>query len=321
VDFLPPVLLLSNPTKYLKASLFGDAGKMKKEIPEPMFAFFLFIPMIVLMTTWLFFPISYSFYTSLHEIILGRPKAFGTPFIGLENYIKIFKDALVLKTLAVTAIFIIRVLVVSIILSMLIALSINRNPFGFRLMRTILLVPWAVPNVVDAIMWKWVFNYQYGIVNHLLMLTGVIHDKIQWLNQGNLSLWLIVLAFVWKTTPFLALLLLASLQSIPNSLYEAATMDGASSFQQFRFITFPVIRNKIAIVLTLETMWAFKSFDLTKVLTNGGPGDDTRTLIFYSFDQTFRFQNIGYGAALSYFVAVIILLISIIYSYALKKEY
>lgn len=295
---------------------FGVEG-----LSEGAFGSILLIPVTLLLGVWFLFPIGYSFYLSLHEVLLGRSVKFGRPFVGLDNYLRIFSDPVFPQIVRTTVYMVVGMVSITTLLALAISLALNERFKGRAIARTLLLVPWAVPGVVNAVMWKWVFNYQYGIANTLLVKLGVLEQSIQWLNQGQITLRLVILASVWKATPFMTLLLLAALQNVPDNLYRAARVDGASTWQQFKHITLPLIKYKVAIVLILQTMWSIKAFDLIKVMTGGGPGRATTTINFYAYDQGFEFLNVGYGSALSYILAFVILVITLVYYRLLMREY
>lgn len=185
-------------------------------------------------------------------------------------------------------------------------------------MRTAVLVPWAIPTIVSAQMWKWMYNDVFGVFNNMLLTLGVISNPIAWLANKNTALWAIILMEVWKTTPFMALLLLAGLQIIPGDIYEAAEIDGASTIQQFFSITLPLLRPAILVALIFRTMDALRIFDAVKVMTGGGSG--TETMATYAYKNLFDFQKLGYGSAICVVMFLVLAIFVVIYLTSFKVE-
>lgn len=264
-------------------------------------ALFLLPVMFVLMVLAVF-PIVYSLYLSFFEVRLTRPNR--TPFVWFDNYVELFQLPLfwtaVERTVAFTVISVLAVTVIA----LLVALLLNEDFRGRRLLSTILLIPWAIPYVADALMWKWIYDSGYGALNGLLQQLGLIDKYVVWLGDPRKSIWLIANAFVWKEVPLAAILLLVTLKSIPDDLYAAAKVDGAAVLRRFIHITLPSMRPGFMLVLIYETMVAIRHFDLFFVLTEGGPGDATHTLSWRIYVETFRSLSFGSGAALSYILAL-----------------
>jgi len=179
------------------------------------------------------------------------------------------------------------------------------------MLRTILLLPWAVPWVVNGIIWKWILNPRFGALNALLQQLGIIKSYRVWLGEPFLALNMMILADIWKETPFIAILLLAGLQAIPKELYEAAMVEGAGSWRRFWAITLPLIRPVLFVALTLRAIWSLKTFDLVFALTQGGPSGGTNLLNYYIYTTSFSRLDFGYGATLSVVFVFLILIITI----------
>jgi multiple sugar transport system permease protein len=182
------------------------------------------------------------------------------------------------------------------------------------------LLPWAVPSVVNGIMWKWIMNASYGALNGLLYSLGIIKDYIIWLGSPSLALAMVVWADVWKETPFIMLLILAALQTIPKDLYEAARVDGANAIQTFFNVTIPLIRPVLFVAVALRTIWALKSFDLIYTLTSGGPSGGTSVVGYYTYLKSFVNLNLGRGAASAYIMTVVVLVLVVVYQRVLYRE-
>jgi len=218
----------------------------------------LLAPALLIIAVVTIYPLLHSFWISLHAWNLMKPKE-GNPFVGLDNYINTLTDPIFLDSLRVTIIFTIAAVVIEISLAMGIALILNRKFIGRGLVRMLALLPWAVPAVVNGIMWKWILNPSYGALNGLLYSLGLIDEYVIWLGSPELALAMVVVADLWKETPFIMLLLLAALQTIPKDLYEAATVDGANVVQSFFRITLPLIQPVLFVAIALRTIWALKS--------------------------------------------------------------
>ncbi len=162
-------------------------------------------------------------------------------------------------------------------------------------MRALVLVPWALPITIDAIMWKWIYNPTYGALNSLLYQLGLIANYRTWLSDPFTAMNMVIVADVWKTTPLVILLTLAALQTIPPTLYEAARVDGANAWRSFWAVTLPLLRPVLAIILVLRTMDAFKVFDIIYIMTSGGPSDGTKVIAYYTYLEAFSFLRQGRG--------------------------
>ncbi|WP_124728033.1 carbohydrate ABC transporter permease [Staphylospora marina] len=231
-------------------------------------------------------------------------------FVGLGYYVKLIKDKRMWDALENTFVFTVISVSLELILGLAIAIFINRKFFGRGMVRAAVLVPWAIPTVISALMWKFMFDGQNGIVAKWFETIGLVSDMGELLTTKFGSMFAIIFADVWKTTPFMALLLLAGLQTIPRSLYEAADVDGASKLRQFIHITLPMLKSTILVALLFRTLDAFRIFDLVYVLTGGGPANATETISIYAYKTMFAQMNFGEGSALSVVVFLCVALIS-----------
>ena len=188
------------------------------------------------------------------------------------------------------------------------------QPLRFRwLLRSIIILPWALPTIVNALMWRWIDNAEYGSLNALLTQTGIIHEYQPWLSNSDTAMWMIVLADVWKLTPLCAILLLAGLQSVDREVVEVAQVDGAGPVSLFRHIVLPLILPVVLVVLVLRTMEAFKVFDIIWIMTRGGPANSTQTVAIYAYQTAYQGFDFGRGAALGYLIALVIMVLAAIY--------
>lgn len=278
---------------------------------ERIFAIALITPCFLFVIVLALYPILYSFYLSLHKIILGLP-SIGHPFIGLGNYRELLHDRVAIHSLINTFIFVFVSTSLEILFGLIIALVINKQFRGRGLVRAAILVPWAIPTVVSSQMWRFIFNDNYGLLNYILF-GSVTSSYTAWLAHPVSAFAAIVVADVWKTSSFAGLLILAGLQTIPDELYEAARIDGASAWQQFKKITLPLIKPALLIALLFRTMDAFRVFDLVFVMTQGGPADSTNVLQFYGYKKIFAEGFMGYGSTISVLVFLITFIISMVY--------
>jgi ABC-type sugar transport system permease subunit len=184
---------------------------------------------------------------------------------------------------------------------------------GRWLLRTLIILPWALPTIVNALMWRWIDNAEYGALNALLTQLGLLGDYKVWLSNSDIAMWMVIVADVWKMTPLVAILLLAALQSVDRELVEVAKVDGASAFKAFRLIVLPLVTPVILIVLVLRTMEAFKVFDIIWIMTGGGPANATQTIAIYAYQTAFQGYDFGAGAALGYLIALIIMALAAVY--------
>ncbi|MDR6227455.1 carbohydrate ABC transporter permease [Desmospora profundinema] len=241
-------------------------------------------------------------------------------FVGLHYYKKYLQDGRMWASLNNTLIFTVISVTLELILGLWIAMVINREFFGRGAVRAAVLIPWALPTAVAAMMWKFLFDGQNGIMAKIFESIGLIPDMGVLLTTKFWSMFAVIFADVWKTTPFMALLILAGLQTIPRNLYEAAEVDGASKVQQFFRITLPMLRTTILVALLFRTLDAFRVFDLIYVLTGGGPANATETISVYAYKTMFSQLNFGAGSALAVIVFFCVALISILFVRLLGRD-
>jgi trehalose/maltose transport system permease protein len=257
-------------------------------------------------------PLAQTIGDSLFKISLKFEDA-PRPFVGLDNYALVLSDDSWFNALGVTGLVAGASVAAELVLGMVIALLINRSFRGRGIVRASVLVPWALTTVVSAKMWAWIYDGRYGVVNDLLMRLGVIDQPIIFLVKPDVTIWAMIAAEVWKTTPFMALLLLAGLQLIPQELYEATALDGASRWQAFWRVTLPLLKPTILVALLFRTIDAVRMFDLPRVLTNGGPGKSTETVVLYTYNTFFTSLNFGYGSTLAVMIFLIVVFVSFVY--------
>jgi len=295
----------------MKAPAAERVGFRRVGYDRPLFAWLLNAPALIATFLLAGYPIVYSAWISLHKYNLKRPRVF--TFIGLQNYVDIVQSTEFWSALWVTMQFTLMVVGSVAVLGVVIALLLNQNFPGRTLVRTLILLPWAIPPVVNGLMWQWIYDSKIGALNGLLVALGVIQDYRGWLSDPTSALLALVFADVWNVLPLAVILLLAALQKIPGELYEAARMDGGSGFQIFWHVTFPWIAQTLLVVLILQTLSAIRAFDAIYVLTAGGPGTATTTLTWQTYLTTFETLDFGMGNAFAWTVSLITLGFALVY--------
>ncbi len=278
---------------------------------RPYFAFLLNTPALLIIVLLAGYPIVYSAWISLHKFSLKRPRVFD--FVGLANYRQILESEEFWSALWITLEFTALVVVLVVVLGLAIALLLNRDFPGRNIVRTLILLPWAIPPVVNGLMWQWSYDSKVGALNGLLVSLGLISEYRGWLSYPLSALLALVCADVWNAMPLAVVLLLAALQRIPVELYDAARVDGAGPLQLFSYVTFPWLAQPLLIVLILQTLSAIRAFDVIYVLTAGGPGTATTTLTWKTFLTTFDSLDFGLGNAYAYTVSIITLGLALVY--------
>ena len=263
---------------------------------EQQTAWVLLLPALLLLLFVFGYPIARAFWLSLLTKNLGTKLQ--PVFSGLDNYVRLAGDGRFWQSFWTTTGFTSASVVLELVLGMGIALVLNQRFLGRSLVRTIAILPWALPTALIGLGWTWIFNDQFGVVNDILLRLGLIKTGINWLGNPTLAMMAVIFADVWKTTPFISILLLAGLQSISPDLYEAHAIDGATPWQSFRQITLPLLMPQILIALLFRFAQAFGIFDLIAVMTGGGPGGATEVVSLYIYATVMRYLDFGYGAAL-----------------------
>lgn len=275
-----------------------------------LYPYMLLAPALVVLALTFVYPLLDSAWLSLHSYNLNRPRQ-GMRFIGLDNYQDLFTDPDFYRSLWLTLYWTVGSVVGQALLGLGAALLLNQSFPGRAIARAVILVPWAVPTVLVAIVFATIFNAQ-GIFNDILLRLGLIDTAIPFLSSDAWAMPTLIAAHIWKGFPFVAVMLLAGLQGIPNDLYEAASIDGASNWQSFRWITLPQLRGVTLITLLLATIFALKSIDYPYIMTYGGPGGSTTVIAFLAYEAAFGEFSLGRGSA----VATVLTVITVFISYA-----
>ena len=288
-------------------------GLGKKVLPYALLS-----PAVLVTLTIVFFPMIQAVWMSFHDYVLFRPKDIS--FVGLKNFIAAFKDEVFWISLRHTIVWIGITVPAQLFLGLCTALLLNQKFFWRPVARALIIIPWALPSVVIALMWVWIYDSNYGILNDLLLRANILKTAIPWLADPDTALYAIILTLTWQGFPFFAVMILAGLQSIPTSYYEAASIDGASNFRQFWHITLPGISGVVFTAVLLRIIWVANSIDVIFVMTGGGPGYATYTLPLYAFIKARTGLDFGYGSAIAVLFAIMLLSVVAIYLRRVSRD-
>ena len=264
-------------------------------------------PAFIVIAIILIYPLGHSLWLSFHEWTL-RGFRQGIPFVGLQNYRDLFGNPDFVNSLRITFSFAILAVGIEFVLGMGLALLLNHDLRGKNYIRALILLPMMCTNVVIGLTWRLLLNYEFGLVNYYLGVVGI--GPVEWLSRPAMAFPAVILVDVWNTTSFVALLLLAGLQALPDEPFEAARIDGASAWQSFVNITLPLLRQTILVVLLWRMIDTFRIFDVIYLLTAGGPARATETVSIYVYRYGFQSFNLGYASAASYIMILIMLIIA-----------
>ena len=268
------------------------------------------LPAIIILFLFLFFPLIWNIYISLHDVsILTIIKEW--EFVGFENFNSIFEDPNFFNSLKVTIVFVFGTVLLQFGIGLLIAILLNQQIRASGLFRTLFIIPWTVSTVITGFSFKFLFDDNFGIINHGIEKLGL--DSVQWFSDTALAIWIIIIANTWYGTPFTILFLTAGLLSINPTLYEAAIIDGATKFRRFVYITLPLLKPFILTNLILVTVWTINFFDLQLIMTNGGPLFSTTTMSLYMYKQAFEFGYFSEGAAVGILLIMMNIAVAFVY--------
>jgi multiple sugar transport system permease protein len=262
----------------------------------------LLFPVFVLVMVFSVLPLLRGIYLGFTDYRLGDPLSFN----GLENYVQMLNDEFFWRSFRVGVVWTVVVTAGQIILGMGLALLLQRKAPYSSLYSVLILVPWAMPPIIRAVVWRQIYDVDTGIVNALFQSVGILDRPINWLSSFEYAIPAVIIVGLWGEIPKAAVFLYAGLQSIPQDLYEAGHLDGASAFQTFRFITLPMLRPILAATVSLSFIWNFNMFGTVGVLTQGGPGGLTRLPMLAAYEEAFRYGYVGYAAAIGNVMVVLI---------------
>lgn len=296
----------------------GRKKRLNKIQRDNVIGYGLIAPSMILLTLIGIVPIIITVSYSFQYKVLTDPM--NTHFVGLENYITLFTSSTFIEILRNTAVFAVLSMILQLVVGFAGALLMNSAKRCIGLIRTSVLIPWAIPGIIIAYMFSFMFNDQLGVINSILQTFNIADDPVSFLTSSGWAMFVVVLADTWKQFPYISLMILAGLQTIPSDLYESASVDGATKVQQFFRITLPNLKGILLIVLLFRTMGAIRIFDIIFGITGGGPANSTATLLYQAYKYLFGDMNFGLGSALSTVITILILIISIIYIKILKTD-
>ncbi|MBF9017534.1 MULTISPECIES: carbohydrate ABC transporter permease [unclassified Oceanispirochaeta] len=276
------------------------------------------IPTMFLFLVLAIYPVFKTLYLSFFEYRLqfGEVKT----FIGFNNFIKLFTTERFYTSFKFTILFTITTVTVEVGLGLLFAQFMNMDFKGKSLLRIVVLIPWAIPTIVSGFIWRFMVNDQYGVVNQILQNIGLIESFIPWLSRSGTASAVLIFADIWKTAPYVSLLVLAGLQNINESLLEAASIDGAGKIKTYRYITLPALKPVLATAVLFRLIQSFKVYTIIVALTNGGPANSTESLTLYTLRTYFDSGNYGYGSALASFTFVVTVLIALMFLRVIQNK-
>ncbi len=272
--------------------------------------YLLILPAVLIIGAVVLFPAANAVWMSLQNYDLRRPGQIG--FVGLANYIGAFQDPLFWSSLWRTVLWVVFGVGFQFVFGFILANLLNKSFRGRGVVRSVSLIPWVTPGVLIGLMWRWIYDGSYGVLNDLLMKTGLIGAPIPFLAQQDTVFPSVVVTIIWQGIPFFALMLLAGLQGVPEELYEAADIDGATGFQKLFRITIPAIKNTIFVTTLLRIIWVANSVDVIFNMTGGGPAYASQTLSVYIFNKA-NALNLGYSAAMAILLTLVLLLVAVPY--------
>ena len=283
-----------------------------------LFPYVLISPALIVTVAIIFIPIIQTSVMSLFSYILWKPK--DTRFIFLGNYAAVLKDEVFWISIKNTLIWIVGTISLQLILGFITALLLNQD-FKWRgLARALILIPWVTPSVITALMWRWMYDGNSGVINDLLVRMGILQEYFPWLANSSTALGAIMIALMWQGFPFFAIMILAGLQAIPQSLYQAADVDGATTFQKFTRITLPMLLPILLTTLLLRIIWVANSMDVIYVMTGGGPGYSTHTLPVLSFIRAYKALDFGYASTLAIYLTLFLIVFVAFYIFKVLKS-
>lgn len=279
-------------------------------------AWLLMLPLLAVMIAVIGWPLADTVGLSFTDA-----KLVGTAgnFVGIDNYVKTLASSNFQRTLVTTTIFAVISVFAEMVLGVFAALLLNQQFYGRTVLRGLMILPWALPTVVNATLWRLIYNPEYGALNAALTQIGMLDAYRSWLGEPGTALASLIIADCWKNFPLVALIALAALQAVPRDITAASLVDGAGPFARFRFVTLPYLAGPLIVALVLRTIEAFKVFDIIWVMTRGGPANSTRTLSILVYQEAFSFQRAGSGASLALIVTLLVAVLAAAYTVLVRR--
>jgi multiple sugar transport system permease protein len=296
----------------------GASGARGLKIGRRTYPYLSVLPVLLIIALFAIYPIVHAVRMSFFKYLLTRPNEH--PFVGLGNYIEVITSYYFKHSIQNTAVYTLAAVAGVVLYGLGVALLLNSAIKLANPLKIVILLPWALPAVVSGLLWKWILNADFGILNGLLMALGLIDSYIPFLADPTLAKASLIMAFIWKEGPLVAIFFLAGLQLIPQEYYEAAKIDGGGAWTIFRNVKVPLLRPVFLIVIVYETMAAILTFDTIYVMTGGGPADATSLISWFAYAEIFKGLNLGHGIALAIIIAAITLVLVLFYLRALRPE-
>lgn len=293
-------------------SMFHLAGKKyeSQAKKDKRLGLILMIPIVLIIFGIMGYPFCRAIYLSFTDKLVGMKEH----FVGFDNYIKLIQDKIYWKSLWNTIIYTVGCIAAKLAIGLLLAILLNRKFKGKAFFRTVLLIPWAIPGMVAATTWRWMYDSTYGIINSILITLGFTKVGIPWLSDPNITLLSTMIVNIWRGIPFFMFSILGALQTLDKQQYEAAYVDGAGAFKQFLYITIPSISNVLGITTLLSTIWTFNDFENVYLITGGGPLYSSSTIATYTYDMAFIQNNFARAVAVAISVIPLLLVLIAVYT-------
>jgi multiple sugar transport system permease protein/N,N'-diacetylchitobiose transport system permease protein len=285
---------------------------------ERLLALALVFPTIVVVVGVSLGPLLFAGWLSLHDV--GINFLGDKPFVGLRNYAEIVENRAFREAIYRTVQFAAVSLLLQLPLGMAGAVLLNQKFAGRNVVRALILIPWAIPTVVNGALWEWIYNTSFGALNGILIQFGLLDKPVIWLGSSTSAMNMVIVADTWKVLPFYMLIFLAGLQTIPEELYDAIKVDGGNPFDSLRHVMMPFLQPFLLIILVLRTMETFRVFDIIYMLTKGGPAGATTVISFYTFQTTFHSLRFGQGASMAFLIGAATLMLALVYFRLLRSE-
>ena len=279
-------------------------------------AWLLMLPLLLIMLTVIGWP-----FVDTLRLSFTDARLVGTAggYVGLENYQRLFASDAFWRAFRVTTAFAIISVFLEMVLGVLVALLLFQDFRGRNVLRALLILPWALPTVVNALLWRLIYNPEYGALNAMLVQLGVLDEYRSWLGDPSSALAALIVADAWKNFPLVALISLAALHAVPHAIRAAAIVDGANAFARFRYVILPYLAGPLMVAMVLRTIEAFKVFDIIWVMTRGGPANSTRTLSILVYQEAFSFQRAGSGASLALIITLAVTVLAVAYLFLIRR--
>jgi len=282
-----------------------------------LYPYSLLLPALTVTTFIIFIPLVYTFGLSFFNYVIWKPHEIKFVFLG--NYKKALEDEVFWISFRNTLIWIAGVISLQLVLGFITALLLNRQFFWRSLARSLILIPWVTPSVITALMWRWLYDGNSGLINDILVRLGILDRYFPWLANGSTALPAIMVALMWQGFPFFTVMILAGLQAIPTELYEVAKVDGANPMQMFFHITLPMLMPILLTTILLRTIWVANSLDIIFIMTGGGPGYASHTLPLYSYIRAYKGLDFGYASTIAVYLTLLLVMIVTMYVIRILK--